>query len=106
MPDRSRRETLAADERAPEALPFAGGDLADDRLGSYRPRVLLVDDQPEWIQRYWSRNHGLFARNLYRTGLLGRLFASLRMVSGIDEKYLRAMARLHALLEGQRDDLP
>lgn len=47
MPDRSRRETLAADERAPEALPFAAGELADDRLGSYRPRVLLVDDQPE-----------------------------------------------------------
>lgn len=42
MPDRSRRETLAAVERAPEA-PFAASDLADERLGSYRPRVLLVD---------------------------------------------------------------
>ncbi len=40
MPDRQRKETLAADERA-------GTDLPDERLGNYRPRVLLVDDQPE-----------------------------------------------------------
>mgnify|MGYP000990175481 CR=1 FL=1 len=40
MPDRQRKETLAADGRA-------GADLPDERLGNYRPRVLLVDDQPE-----------------------------------------------------------
>jgi hypothetical protein len=40
MPDRQRKETLAADGRA-------GTDLPEERLGNYRPRVLLVDDQPE-----------------------------------------------------------
>ncbi len=54
----------------------------------------LADGLPRWMQRHWKRNHDLFERSLYRTGLTARMLAFFRDQCGVDAAWFRGVVEL------------
>lgn len=54
----------------------------------------LSEPLPTWMRRYWAVRAGVFRRSVYATGLTARMLAVARRAAGIDEGWLRSMARL------------
>ncbi|MEO1337031.1 MAG: DUF3419 family protein [Myxococcota bacterium] len=49
---------------------------------------LVANHLPSWMQRYWSRHWGRFARSLYLEGLTSKMLSALRRMSGVDSSWL------------------
>jgi len=48
---------------------------------------------PDWAARYWRGHHGMFSHSMLARGLTARLFGGLRRLAGVDERWLRELAR-------------
>jgi len=49
----------------------------------------LVEDLPEWVQKYWARRWRMFRRSMMHHGLTARMLGALRALSGVDAQWLR-----------------
>lgn len=54
----------------------------------------IEDDLPRFARRYWRRHADRFERTLYREGLTARILATLRLMTGIDEDWVRWVSGL------------
>ena len=49
----------------------------------------LTAQLPRWMQSYWRRHHGRFARSLYREGMTAQMLGAFRRITGVDGSWLR-----------------
>lgn len=62
-------------------------------------RVALTDTlrhMPRWMAAYWQRRMSAFETGFYRAGMTSRMLATFRLLTGLDERWLRASSPLSA----------
>lgn len=56
-----------------------------ETIGSLAPHM------PDWIQKYWKKNHKVFKDTMYHHGLTANMLGSLRRMTGLNAEWLRRM---------------